>query len=140
MSNLPNSRPQLVHHSFSASSKGSMTPPTNNNTATTTSSTTQSSSNEKSSNEKSSTSANQQNFWGTLNWAMPAVNLIMNTGNAQEDEEDDGDGSKRNGSGPVGSGVDGSIAEYPHNLLLHNVQLHILFSCATEAEYVLDSK
>ncbi|CAB4377245.1 unnamed protein product [Rhizophagus irregularis] len=136
VSNLPNSKPQLAHHNYSnVSSKGSMTPPTNNNAVTTSSLTTQSSSN-----EKSSTSANQQNFWGTLNWAMPAVNLIMNTGNAQEDEEADGDGtiSKRNGSGPVGSGVDGSIVEYPHNLLLHNVQLHILFSCATEAEYALD--
>lgn len=138
MSNLPNSRPQLANNNYSnVSSKGSMTPPMNNNVVTTSSSTTQSSSN-----EKSSTSANQQNFWGTLNWAMPAVNLIMNTGNAQEDEEANGDGniSKRNGSVPVGSGVDGSIVEYPHNLLLHNVQLHILFPCATEAEYVLDSK
>jgi hypothetical protein len=69
---------------------------------------------------------------------MPAMNLIMNTGNAQEDDEATEDGTRR--CGPVGSGVDGSIAEYPHNLLLHNAQLHVLFPCATEAEYVLDSK
>ncbi|GES81932.1 transcription factor SipA3, putative [Rhizophagus clarus] len=132
VSNPPSSRPPLAHHSFSVSSKGPITP-LNNNNAVTSSSATQSSSN-----EKPSTSANQQNFWGTLQWAMPAVNLIMNTGNAQEDDEatEDGTRSKRN-SGPVGSGVDGSINEYPHNLLLHNVQLHILFPCATEDEYVL---
>lgn len=148
VSSPPNSRPQLAHHSYSSSLKGSTTtlaPITNNNAMT---STTQIS------NEKSSTSANQQNFWGTLQWAMPAMNLIMNTVNTPEGDEEateDGTGQKkssvkskggrlRSGSGPVGFGADGSIAEYPQSLSLHNAQLHLLFPSATEAEFVLDSK
>jgi hypothetical protein len=77
---------------------------------------------------------------------MPAMNLIMNTVNAPEgDEEVTEDGKKssirnKGGSGPVGSGADRSIAEYPQNLSLHNAQLHLLFPSATETEFVLDSK
>ncbi|CAI2169039.1 10254_t:CDS:10 [Funneliformis geosporum] len=147
-SNLPSS--VGTPHSYSTSLKGStatLAPITNNNGNTTSSSSTQSS------NEKPSTSANQQNFWGTLQWAMPSMNLIINTVNASEGDDEaleDGTGRKRSsslknkggrsrsGSGPVGSGADRSIAEYPQNLLLHNAQLHLLFPCATEAEFVLD--
>jgi hypothetical protein len=143
VSNLPSSRPQLTHHSHSASSKESTTTltsvTTDDNAITTPSSTTQIS------NEKSSSSANQQNFWGTLQWAMPAMNLIMNTVNVSEGDDDPtsvrGKGGRlRSGSGPVGFGADGSIAEYPQSLSLHNAQLHLLFPSATDVEFVLDSK
>jgi len=138
VSNSPTSRPSIpTHNSFGVSSKTS-TPNSINSTVSVSSSV------QSSPNDKPSSSANQQNFWGSLQWAMPAMNLIMNTGNTQEDEgaieDGTGSGRPRSGSGPVGSGADGSIAEYPHNLLLHNAQLHLLFPCATEAEYVLDSK
>ncbi|CAG8520665.1 15641_t:CDS:10 [Funneliformis caledonium] len=139
-----------TNYGYSTSLKGSsatLAPVINNNGNIASSLSTQPS------NEKSSTSANQQNFWGTLQWAMPTMNLIINTVNASEGDDEaneDGTGRKRSsslknkggrsrsGSVPVGSGADSSIAEYPQNLLLHNAQLHLLFPCATEVEFVLN--
>ncbi|CAJ0750970.1 19128_t:CDS:10 [Entrophospora sp. SA101] len=96
-------------------------------------------------------SANQQHFWGTIQWALPAVNLIMNTVNGSEGEDGDVNAGRRGSSsalskggrsrsvgGPVGFGVDGSIAVYPQSLLLHNVQLHLFFQEMLETEFVLD--
>nr|CAG8600533.1 10993_t:CDS:10 [Entrophospora candida] len=96
-------------------------------------------------------SANQQHFWGTIQWALPAVNLIMNTVNGSEGEDGDVNAGRRGSSpalskggrsrsvgGPVGFGADGSIAVYPQSLLLHNVQLHLFFQEMLETEFVLD--
>ncbi|CAG8435022.1 7259_t:CDS:10 [Diversispora eburnea] len=97
--------------------------------------------------EKSSIPSNQQNFWGSIQWGiMPAMNLLMNSVNVSEGDEDSekstGTKKKRNrplsGSIPVGSGVDGSIAEYPQTLMSHNLQLHLLFENMSEKEFVLD--
>ncbi|CAG8453298.1 10152_t:CDS:10, partial [Cetraspora pellucida] len=105
-------------------------------------------------NERNASGASQQNFWGTLQMGfMPAMNLLINTVNSTEGDEEAGDetsgrkrsssfrskgGRSRSGSGPVGYGADGSIAEYSQILFLHNVQLHFLFPNSTEREYVLD--
>ncbi|CAG8575929.1 19762_t:CDS:10, partial [Racocetra persica] len=105
-------------------------------------------------NERNTSSAGQQNFWGTLQMGfMPAMNLLINTVNSTEGDEEAGDdasgrkrsssfrskgGRSRSGSGPVGYGSDGSIAEYSQILFLHNVQLHFLFPNSSEKEFVLD--
>ncbi|CAG8691403.1 24951_t:CDS:10 [Dentiscutata erythropus] len=103
-------------------------------------------------NEKN-TNSGQHNFWGTLQQGfMPAMNLLINTVNSTEGEEEGDEtngrkrsssfrskgGRSRSGSGPVGFGADGSIAVYPQILFLHNMQLHFLFPNSTEREFVLD--
>ncbi|CAJ0631785.1 14376_t:CDS:10 [Entrophospora sp. SA101] len=135
-------RPPLAvtpHHSYSTSSKILFS---NNNVNS------QSLSGDK---NATTPSANQQHFWGTIQWALPAVNLIMNTVNGSEGEDGDVNAGRRGSSsalskggrsrsvgGPVGFGVDGSIAVYPQSLLLHNVQLHLFFQEMLETEFVLD--
>ncbi|CAG8633222.1 hypothetical protein C2G38_2186669 [Gigaspora rosea] len=149
-SSIPNPpKPQLVSN-YSSPSKLPGTPlnPNNNGNLTVPSAS------QGVANEKNTSGTGQQNFWGTLQMGfMPAMNLLINTVNSTEGDEEGGDetngrkrsssfrskgGRSRSGSGPVGYGPDGSIAEYPQILLLHNIQLHYLFPNSTEKEFVLD--